>query len=901
MSLLLSASELDARRAIAAGALRPLSDGLLAELAPVLDDRVEIPREKALLSRVGGRCPHDGSLLLFDPLDPRHICPRCGAEVSGELHDRFRPYWMQLWIAERVLHAALLGNLLGDDRCTAAAWRLLDEYAERYLAYPNRDNVLGPSRPFFSTYLESIWLLQLVLALDLLESSGDRAVTTRGGRIRDRVVEPSIELVASYDEGLSNRQVWNNATLVAAGTLLSRRGLVDRALEGPSGLRTHLEHALLADGSWYEGENYHLFAHRGLWYAMTIAEQLGRAPEAALGSRFDDGFVSPFRTLLPDLTYPSRRDSQYGVSVRQPRFAESCELGLARRDDPRLVGMLARLYDPAIERRETGRRASTADVERNLPATGLTRADLAWRSLLFAREQLPPLVALPFVSDLLPAQGFGILRRDDGRVFVGLDYGHSGGGHGHPDRLNLLLSDGGVRWFDDPATGSYVDESLHWYRSTLAHTAPLFDGRSQPRVHGALSAFDDRGAAGWISAHAVLAADCDVRRSVVVLHDYLVDRVEWSGRDDHELALPLHGVTVVSADGEALAVDPSPIEGGPEREDGFSFLRETGRLSVVDDAVRLRGESSGTTDLQRLDGWVATSPRATWWSARTPGPPGHPEQSLVLPRVLARAGQLVGVWSWRGDVASVVIDGDTIRVSRVDGTTDIHRRHADGWAVSTGGGAPIVLRGASEPDDVESSGVLPGAPRALAPMPLPLRVELGAAHYRGSEESWEAAGRPRATVEIERSGASLDVSVIVPKSARQFIPIDQENPLDNDPAAIHGDGVQLYVDAGDRACGWLLVPVAGTEGVGMRLADGWSDDLTPRTTWRPTDEGYRLDASVPLPRGAALLAIDVLVNVSGPGRARRRGQLVLSGAYGEFVYLRSDRHDRERLVPLMTD
>src|SRR5439155_19394401 len=246
---------------------------------------------------------------------PRHRCPQCGREYAGVEHDRFRLYWHQLWLAERTLHSALLGNLLGLERCDDLAANLLEQYADRYLDYPNRDNVLGPSRPFSSTYLESIWLLQLVLALDLLESAEGGASTARGGRIRDRLVEPSIELVATYDEGLSNRQVWNNAALVAAGTLLSRRALVHRAPDGPSGLRTHLADALLADGSWYEGENYHLFAHRGLWYTLTIAEQLGRAPDDALRSRFDDGFVSPFRTLLPDLTYPSRRDSQYAVSV----------------------------------------------------------------------------------------------------------------------------------------------------------------------------------------------------------------------------------------------------------------------------------------------------------------------------------------------------------------------------------------------------------------------------------------------------------------------------------------------------------------------------------------------------------------------------------------------------------
>jgi hypothetical protein len=41
-----------------------------------------------------------------------------------------------------------------------------------------------------------------------------------------------------------------------------------------------------------------------------------------------------------------------------------------------------------------------------------------------------------------------------------------------------------------------------------------------------------------------------------------------------------------------------------------------------------------------------------------------------------------------------------------------------------------------------------------------------------------------------------------------------------------------------------------------------------------------------------------VVNEMPRGRSRRRGQLVLSGARGEFVYLRGDRHDRWRLVPL---
>jgi len=900
VSILVDAATMQARRTIARGPLAPLAQGLRTELAPVLTGAIEIPRDKALLSRVGGRCPNDGTLLRFDPLDPRHVCPMCGLEVSGELHDRFRPYWYQLWLAERVLHAAVIGVLLDDAECLHAAWGVLDGYADRYLEYPNRDNVLGPSRPFFSTYLESIWLLQLVLAVDILESGATHSAT-RGARVRERIVEPSAQLIASYDEGSSNRQVWNDAAMLAAGILLDDARLIDHALDGPSGLSELLSGALLADGSWYEGENYHLFAHRGLWYGVTMAERLGRPPSAALTRRFDEGFVAPFRTLLPDLTYPSRRDSQYAISVRQPRFAESCELGLARCDDRRLIGMLARLYDPAVPARDTGRRASTADVERNLPASGLTRADLSWRSLLFARATLPPLEPHPLASDLLPAQGFGILRRDGGRCFVGLDYGRSGGGHGHPDRLNLLLSDGDVRWFDDPGTGSYVDESLHWYRSTLAHTAPLVDGRSQPRVDGELEAFEDSGVAGWMRARADLAPGCTVQRTVVVVDDYLVDRVEWESDEVHEVAIPFHGVRVVGRDGAPIAGVPAAIEGGDGREDGFAFLADTMRVEPEDAPVRLASDAAGAGGAA-LRGWIASSSPASWWSAVVPGPPARDSQPLVLVRSAARRGAITSVWSWRGAVRSAELDGDAVAVGRIDGSVHVHRSTGDGWSIDRATDTPRTIelgRGLAADPLVASSRARWATDDSTTParrLSLPVRASLGAAHYRRSEQSWEEAGRPTCVVSLERSGDRLVVRVDVPHAERRFIAIDAENPFDNDPAAIHGDGVQLYVVAGAEASGWLLVPIPDSAHVARRTADGWSDTLPIDATWRPSSDGYSLTASVRLPPGTISFDADVLVNENTPGRSRRRGQLVLSGSHDEFVYLRADRHDRDRLL-----
>jgi hypothetical protein len=900
MSLLLSTDALRARAAVARGSLAELATGLRRELEPVLRMPLEIPVQKALLSRGGGRCDRDGTYLAYDPFDARHRCPQCGRERSGEQHDRFRLYWHQLWLAERAVHGALLGVVLEDAEARSFAVRLLEGYATQYLRYPNSDNVLGPSRPFFSTYLESIWLLQLTIALDLLESSERSAdIRTLGGHVRANLIAPSAALISSYDEGMSNRQVWNNAALVAAGTLLDDRTMIDRAVAGPSGLIEHLGEALLADGSWYEGENYHLFAHRGLWYGVQMAEHGGHRIPALLGARFRDGFVAPFRTVMPDFTYPSRRDSQYAVSVRQPRFAESCELGLARGDDERLVNVLARLYEPGMRRGATGRAGSSADVERNLPATGLTRADLSWRTLLLARPELPPLVTVPLQSDLLPAQGIAILRRDAGALYVALDYGHSGGGHGHPDRLNLLLADGAARWFDDPGTGSYVDPSLHWYRSTLAHTAPVVDGRSQERVHGGLVAYEDAGEAAWASAVAELAPGLSVSRTVVLLDDYLVDLLQWDSAESHELALPLHGVEIVDDQSAPCARQPALIEGGGGSEDGFAFLRDGARILTVPRVAHLLGVRGD----RRLSGWMATADGASWWSASAPDVPGRPGPvPLLLVRHAAPRGSFASAWSWANAVAGIEVQTDTLVVHRRDGGHDVHSAAPRGWrimrerpgsAVSTN----VDLGGLVASSRTERKTHAGKAKRRATALALPYSTTLGEPHYRRSEQSWTEAGQPRAAIVIAAtSEGALQIDVEVAPSHRLFAAPDAENSLDNEPAGINGDGVQLYVEAGGRSGAWLLVPVLGSRDVTVHQIGGARHELTVAVRWHEVQSGWSLSARVELPPGSTDVALDLIVNEIAPGRARRRGQLVLSGANGEFIYLRGDRHDRERLL-----
>jgi hypothetical protein len=889
--LLASETAMEKRRAVAAGPLAPLADSLAAELDRLLpDEDVFIPREKARLSRRGGRCERDGTFLEFDPTSPhRHRCPTCGAEFEGDDHYRWWIMGYQLWLAERVAQAAALWRVRGDPRHRALSEAVLEKLARAYPGYPNEDNVLGPTRVFFSTYLESIWSLQLSLAVSLLESGGASPAT---GNVRDRILAPSSALVAAFDEGLSNRQVWNGAALGAAGILLGRPQYVDIANVSRDRL---LRHGMLEDGTWYEGENYHLFAHRGLWHLVRLAEQVGSDVPPDQRRKYELGFAAPLRTALPDFTFPSRRDSQYRASLRQWRIAESFELGRAVVDDPaELNGGLVALYG-AGEPGDPARWRSTAEAERNVPPVSLTRADLGWKSLLFALPDAPAATAFAPASALMDGQGLGVIRRDGGRTFVALDYGHRGGSHGHPDRLNLWLVLGDRRVFEDVGTGSYVEKALHWYRSTLAHNAPLVDGRSQDAVSGTLRAWDERDAFARVEAEASIASGVLVRRTVVVGPGHLVDRLAWQANRDVTLDLPMH------IDGEIAGANWIP--GSPVSahglEDGFDFLSRPEQATGRPEPVRIAATG--------IHGAVSADVDHEWWRAVAPGPPREPPRRFLWLRARGQQGCITSVWSWDGPVKMTGPVNDVVDV-HLESATYSHNAAGPTWQVKHEAAA-VVLDGrrpsrpaaAEQPAAERPPMVILANPNGHAGA----RFSLGRDNYRRTEATWEEAGSPGAMIDIGANAHELLIDVHVSSPTPNFVPARDENPLDNEHPDVNSDGVQLHLvapDGGGRRieASWLLVPEPHGA-VRITTRDG-AATIPLRAAWAPAGAGWAMSLRVArdaLGAPDSTFSIDVMVNEMPPGRERRRGQLVLSGKGTGWAYLRGDRQDRQALIPMV--
>ena len=186
----------------------------------------------------------------------------CGEVYRGELHDRFWIYWYQLWLAERAVHAAAAG-------CARRRRSVLRASPSRF----SRATSIDTRRIRTSTTCS---VRRVCSSARTSSRSGCcRSVSRRicstprshGARRSRARLDHRAELARSSPSTTKARRIDRSGTTPrcsrprecsATNRQRSTPCLVRRASCRTS--RT----ACSRDGTWYEGENYHLFAHRGL-------------------------------------------------------------------------------------------------------------------------------------------------------------------------------------------------------------------------------------------------------------------------------------------------------------------------------------------------------------------------------------------------------------------------------------------------------------------------------------------------------------------------------------------------------------------------------------------------------------------------------------------------------------
>jgi hypothetical protein len=463
-------------------------------------------------------CPKHGVGLKTES-PTRHMCPVDGEVYRGwpyddvaisHLHQKYNADLESLGLAFAFTH---------DPRYAERARAILLAYADKYPHYERHDirgnDTASAGRRFAQTLDEAVALIRVVWAYDLVYDtipSADRE------RIERDFLRPSVEVIQRHRAGKSNWQSWHNAAIGALGFCIGDQDLIGMALDDPqNGFHCQMRASVLSDGWWYEGApSYHFYALSALIF---LAEGAYRAGVNLYDARLKALFDAPFDLAYPDFTLPALNDSDRFSLIAQERLYE---VAATRFRDKRYGAMLAR-----------GARGG-------------------FEALLWGPEQIDRAPELQATSVNLGGLGCAVLRDGvgaDARCLL-LDYGPHGGGHGHPEKLQILLYGAGRELAPDAGRLAY-SVPLHrtWYRETLAHNTIVVDQKSQEPTEGKLALFHagtDFQVARAVATGAYEGVALD--RTVVMTRGYILDVFRAHSAGSHSYDWVYHNTGRVSSD-----------------------------------------------------------------------------------------------------------------------------------------------------------------------------------------------------------------------------------------------------------------------------------------------------------------------------------------------------------------
>ncbi|MFP4248522.1 MAG: heparinase II/III family protein [Armatimonadota bacterium] len=515
-------------------------DSILASGEAALKLEVDVPDE-------GGQWSHhyvceDCGVRLRTESPTEHVCSRCEKVHTGWPYDQVVVAREHHRLTNAVQDLGLAYAFTEDVRYAEKAREILLAYGEKYRGFPLHDKNDGDGRSggrlYAQTLDEAVDIIKVAWGYDLVWDSGVFSEEDRE-LIADGYLLAVAETIRRNDAGISNWQSWHNAGLAAIGFCLRDSDLASLAIDGTHGLSFQLANSILSDGFWYEGTAaYHFYALSALRWTVEAAYHSGIDfyDSDAYKSLYD----APLLYVFPDLTFPAVNDSDvFPLTSRSSLY----ELAYARFGDERYLAVAAPGQRRSIE------------------------------ALMWGVDELPspPPLALP--GHTFEALGATILRAGEGedQSYVHLDWGPHGGGHGHPDKLALILYAMGTELAPDPGRLAY-GASLQgsWYKQTVSHNTVLVDERSQRATEGRLLLAHD----GEIAR--IARADCDtayndvmLRRTVLLADDYLLDIYDYEAEEQHTADFVYHNV------GEhAPLLETTPLEGPLGEGAGYQHITD---------------------------------------------------------------------------------------------------------------------------------------------------------------------------------------------------------------------------------------------------------------------------------------------------------------------------------------
>ncbi|HVX42551.1 MAG TPA: heparinase II/III family protein [Mycobacteriales bacterium] len=593
------------------------------EFAPAWDalrKRADTALEEALWPVAKGAgwghgyyCPEHVEVLEFDPQRPdRHRCPVDGKDYTGPEFDGGWRCLLNGRILDGLSSSALVWRATGERRYRDHVLAVLTEYARIYSGLPQNGIHVGKGRVTGQSLEEAVWGIGIARAYDDIRES-----VPDPGLLENDLLRPIGRQVHSQLLGkVHNIECWHLAALATIGAVLDDAEFLTPATTGEFALPAQLREGILDDGWWAEGSpNYHFYMASAVMHAMTALRN--RHPEYLTDLGFRKMFTAPLTMLRPDLSLPALNDGWLSIALPDGIAVGAAlyEQAWALWHDPADAAFLRLLYDRGVPRLSETALTSGPDLHEHEPA-------------------VPPL------RRVHPSSGYAVLADPD--RFLLVKYGLHGGGHGHPDKLQIDLHAFGTRLAPDAGSPAYNSPLQGpWFRQTISHNTVVLGTESQPEAEGRLRHYLE---AGLVDAEVSWPRDPEPlrrpgswlkeprRKHVPAYAGAAIRRVVISARAGYYLDLIL--VTAPSAVPIDLAwhhrgtlVTPAlePADWAPPNE-AYAFLQDVRSVPGSPWQLEWRVENAGT----RL--WGLDPEGATVLSARSPSNPPAETQSTLLRR-----------------------------------------------------------------------------------------------------------------------------------------------------------------------------------------------------------------------------------------------------------------------------
>lgn len=587
-------------------------------------------------------CPTHATRLIFDRDKPHeHVCGIDGESFSGGLYDEAWRGFRNNNLIQSAYAAAVVWAMSDDNTYRQHTIEVLTTYARNYPNYPVHGINAGQGRVMGQSLDEAVWAISATWAFDLIQESlpDDEADYIREHLFRGL----GDHLLTQLWTRIHNIQCWHLAGLATIGVLLDDEQYIQPAFDREWGFEAQIEQGVMEDGWWWEGSpHYHFYTLRALT-SFGIAIRY-RHPDLLDNPRLKRMLTAPLDLLRADFSLPAFNDGWYDNAYTggTAQYILVYERAYNLWQDPVYLQMMTNIY-------------THYGTRNNIDA------------LLFGSETLPIAEPMPLKSHVHQFSGYAILNSADQSRQLILKYGPHGGGHGHPDKLALVLWAYGQRLSPDLGTPGYgIPMNNSWYRHTLSHNTILIDEAIQPHQTGERVRFDINDHFTLVEAQVKFSEpdndtwnDVHLRRVILWKDTYFIDVVIVNCPKAHQIDLAWHHTGALTFEHEiqsAAAFDQT----------GYAHLKKCRSC----DAIQWQAVWSNPNTAM----WASNPANTTTYITDAPGNPTSDVMSLILRRVTDKQAVFFSViepfednsaihdiqWGQENGVIGVSVEGEHI-------------------------------------------------------------------------------------------------------------------------------------------------------------------------------------------------------------------------------------------------